>query len=205
MEKLILKSEIRTNEENLKSLRASKIVPAIVYWHRQEPIKLKIDNSDLLRAYRAAWTNHIISLDVEWKKIDVLVHEVQRAPISWDFLHIDFYAITKWEKVHTQIPLVFVWTSKASVEEWAIIEELLKEVEVKCLPTDLVDNFEVDLSVLEQIWDSIKVSDLKVSSKIEILNWADDTIVIASKPKVEKVEEEVAADSETQASTEEAK
>lgn len=198
MEKLILKWETRKIEESLKELRASKIVPAVVYWHKQEPIKLKMNNSDFLRTFRVAWENHIISLEVEGKKIDVLVHEVQRAPVSGDFLHVDFYAITKGEKVHTHIPLVFVWSSKAS-SEWAIIEELIKELEVKCLPTDLVDNFEVDLSKLENVWDNIKVADIKVSSKIEVLNHADDVVVVASKAKVEKIEES------TEATPEEAK
>jgi large subunit ribosomal protein L25 len=200
MEKLILKWEKRSIEENVKELRASKIVPAVVYWHKQEPIKLKMNNSDFLRTYRVAWENHVITLELDGKKIDVLVHEVQRAPVSGDFLHIDFYAITKWEKVHTHIPLVFVWTSKA-VSEWAILEELIKELEVKCLPTDLVDNFEVDLSLLENIWDNIKVSDLKVSSKIEILNHSEDVIAVASKARVEKEEETTTVE----ATTEEAK
>lgn len=191
MEKLVLKIENRT-EENLKLLRSSKLVPWVVYWHKQEPIKVKFDNSDFLRTFRQAWSNHVVTLDLDGKKIDVLVHEVQREPVSSAFLHVDFYAITKWEKVHTEIPLSFVWSSKAA-SEWAIIEELIKEVEVKCLPTDLVDNFEVDLSLLAEIWDTIKISDLKVSSKIEILNSQDDVIAVASKPKVEKEENTVAA------------
>lgn len=191
MEKLVLKIENRT-EENLKLLRSSKLVPWVVYWHKQEPIKVKFDNSDFLRTFRQAWSNHVVTLDLDGKKIDVLVHEVQREPVSSSFLHVDFYAITKWEKVHTEIPLSFVWSSKAA-SEWAIIEELIKEVEVKCLPTDLVDNFEVDLSLLAEIWDTIKISDLKVSSKIEILNSQDDVIAVASKPKVEKEENTVAA------------
>lgn len=204
MEKLVLKSELRSIDESLKSLRSSKIVPAVVYWHKQEPLKIKLDNSDFLRTYRVAWSNHIVSLEVDGKKIDVLVHEVQREPVSWNFLHVDFYAITKGEKVHTQIPLSFVGSSKAA-SEWAIIEELIKELEIKCLPTDLVDNFEVDLSLLNEIGDSIKVSDLKVSSKIEVLNWADEVIVIASKPKVEKVEEETSSEWEATPETTESK
>jgi ribosomal protein L25 (general stress protein Ctc) len=54
MEKLILKSELRSIDESLKSLRASKIIPAVVYGHKQEPLKIKLDNSDFLRTYRVS-------------------------------------------------------------------------------------------------------------------------------------------------------
>jgi ribosomal L25p family protein len=55
-----------------------------------------------------AGVSHIISLDVDGKKMDVLVHEFQKNPVTGDFLHIDFYAITKGEKVTTSIPLSFI-------------------------------------------------------------------------------------------------
>lgn len=189
MEKLVLKSQKREAGECVKTLRASKSVPAVVYGHKQEAISIKMGSSDVLRAFRVAWENHVVSLDVDGKKMDVLFHEVQKAPVSGDIIHVDFYAITKGEKVHTNIPLVFVWVSKAKTEEWAIIEELVKQIEVKCLPTDLVDSFEVDLSKLEKTWDNIKVSDLSISSKFEVLSSADEVIAIAAKAKVEKVED----------------
>lgn len=189
MEKIVLKSEKREASESTKTLRASKIIPAVVYGHKQKATSIKLNSSDILRAYRLAWKNHVIELDIDGEKMDVLFHEVQKAPISGDFLHIDFYAITKGEKVHTHIPLNFIWTSKAKTDEWAIIEELVRQLEVKCLPTDLIDSIEVDLSLLEKTWDNIKVSQLKVSSKIEILTPQDEVIVLAAKPKTEKIED----------------
>lgn len=189
MEKLVLKSQKREAGECIKTLRASKNVPAVVYGHKQEAISIKMGSSDVLRAFRAAWENHVVSLDVDGKKMDVLFHEVQKAPVSGDIIHVDFYAITKGEKVHTHIPLVFVWVSKAKAEEGAIIEELVKQVEVKCLPTDLVDSFEVDLAKLEKTWDNIKVWDLNISSKFEVLSSSDEVIAIAAKAKVEKIED----------------
>lgn len=189
MEKLVLKSEVRTQEENVRHLRASKVIPAVVYGHKQEAVSIKINNSDLLRAYRAAGENHILTLDVDGKKIDVLFHDTQFHPVTGDFLHVDFHAIVAGEKVHTHIPLSFVGKSKAQVEEGAILEELIKAVEVKCLPTDLVDSIEVDLSLLATTGDNIKIADLKVSSKIEILNGQDDVVAVAAKAKVEKVAE----------------
>lgn len=191
MEKLSLNAEIRSSLEKLKDLRISKKLPAVVYWHKQEPISLKLDYSEFLKTFRKSGESHIINLNIAWKEIEVLVHSVQKAPVSWDFIHADFYAITKWEKVHTKIHLEFVWNSEA-VKEWAILEEHIKEIEIKCMPKDLVDSFEVDLSSLKEIWDSIRVSDLLIdSSKYEVLTNSNDIIAAATKPaKIEvKVEE----------------
>lgn len=188
MEKILLNAQKRDISENVKELRHSKVIPAVVYWHKQETINLKLDNSDLLRAYRTAWENHVIELNLEWTKIDVLFHEVQKNPVTEDFWHIDFYAIVKWEKVHTHIPLKMVGVSKAKLESWAVIEELIKTLEVKCLPEDLVDFIELDLSKLDNLWDNIRVSDLVVKN-IEILNPLDEVLVVAWKPKVNEEEE----------------
>lgn len=196
MEKLVLKSEVRTQEEDVRALRASKTIPAVVYGHKQEAVSIKLNNSELLRVYRVAGENHVIALEVNGKNVDVLVHDVQFHPVTGDFLHVDFLAITAGEKVHTHIPLSFVGKSKAQSEEGAVLEELIKSLDVKCLATDLVDSIEVDLSKLEKTGDHIKVGDLKISSKIEVLNGADEVIAVAAKSKAEKVEETVEATEE---------
>lgn len=197
MENLNLNAQARNTEEKLKDIRAAKMIPAVVYWKNQEPIAIKMDNSEFIKLFRVSGESHIINLNIGKKSIEVLVHDFQKEPVRGDFLHVDFFAITKGEKVHTKIHLTFVGTSKA-VKEWAILEEHLKEVDVKVLPKDLVDSFEVDLSKLENIGDVIRVSDLKISSKFDVLTNSDDIVAIASKPaKVET--EEVAATETTEA------
>ncbi len=196
MEKLVLNAQKRELGEKVATLRKSQVIPAVIYGHKQETISIKLDNSELLRVYRKAWENHVVELDLDWTKIDVLFHEVQKNPVTEAFWHIDFYAISKWEKVHTHIPLSFVWTAKAKTEHGAIIEELVKSVEVKCLATDLVDSIEVDLSKLENTWDVIRVSDLKVKN-IEILNSKDEVVVVAWKPKIHEESSEVPSTEET--------
>lgn len=197
MKDLVLNAQKRNSEEKLSEIRASKMVPWIVYGKNKENISIKIDNSDLIRAYRTAWESHIISLDVEGTKMDVLIHDFQKAPVTGDFLHIDFYAITKGEKVTTKIALHFVGDSQAA-KDGNLIEEYIKEIEVKTLPKDLVDFFEVNLSKLEKAGDIIRISDLGIdSSKYEIHNNLEDVVALASEPR--------SAKEETTESTEEAK
>lgn len=197
MENLILNAEIRTKEEKLSEVRASKMVPAIVYGKHQEPILIKMNYSDFLRTFRKAWESHIINLNVNWKEIEVLVHDMQHEPISGDFLHVDFYAITRGEKVHTKISLKFVWISKA-VKEWAILDEHMKEIEVKVLPRNLVDFIEVDISSLNEMGDSIRLSEINIdSSKFEVLTH-DEVVVSATKPAKIEIVEEVITETETE-------
>ena len=198
MKNLVLNVEVRTKEEGPKALKPLKMLAGIVYGHHQEPIMLKMDYSTFLKLHRVAWENHIITLDLGSKKIEALVHDIQREPVSWDYTHIDFVAVVKGEKVHTHIPLVFVGDS-AAAKEGAVLEEHLKELEVKCEPKDLVDNFTVDLSKLAKIGDVIKVSDLVIDKKFVVLTDAHSTVVVADKPKVHKVEEEATVATETAA------
>lgn len=188
MKNLELNAELREKWEDLKKLRASRVIPAVVYGHKQEPISLKMDNSDFLRTFRVSWESHIINLKLWKKTIEVLVHDIQREPITWEFQHIDFYAITKGEKLTTKIHLNFIWESEAA-KLGAIVEEHLKEVEVKCLPQDLADGFDVDISVLKEFWNSIRVSDLDIGSKYEIHSPMNEVVVTAAKPaKVEELD-----------------
>jgi len=191
MENLNLSVEARSSEERLSEIRSNKMIPAVVYGKNQEPVMIKMDNSTFLRTFRKSGESHIINIQVWKTEIEVLVHDIQREPISWDFLHIDFYAITRWQKVHTKIALNFTGSSDA-VKEWAILDEHIKEIEVKVLPRNLVDSIEVDLTKLVEMWDSIKISDLGLDTeKFEVLTNADTVIVSASKPaKVEEISNE---------------
>lgn len=182
MKQIVLNADVRTPDENLKKMRRDMVIPGVVYGNTQEPISLKMANSDLLRVYRKAGESMIINLKVGKKDIEVLFHSIQREPVSGEFQHIDFYALTRWEKVHTNISINFIGESPAH-REGAIIEEITKDIEVKCLPRFLVENFEVDLSKLVEMWDSIKVSDLGLNpEEYEVLTNLDDILVMASEP-----------------------
>lgn len=205
MKKVVLKSQKRTSGETSKYLKESKQIPGVVYGPKHETISIKIGSSETLKTYRVTGSNQILTLDVEGEKIDVLFHELQRAPVSGDIIHVDFFAIAKGEKIHTHIPLIFIGASKAKVEEWAIIEEVLRQVEVRCLPEDLVSSFEVDLGKLDHIGDNIKVGDLGISDKYELITHKEEVIVIASKPKVEVIEDTAPEATEVWSSVEEKK
>lgn len=190
MKKIELKAELREISEKLNNIRNNKQVPWVLYWHKQEPVNLKIDNSDLLVILNKYGKTHVITIEFWKKKVQAMIQEIQKNPVNWKFLHVDFYAITAWEKIRADIPLNFVWESDAK-KEWAMIEEILRVIEVKCLPEDLVDSFDVDISSLKKIDDVIRVSELNIdSSKYEILTKADDAVIRAVAVVDNVIEEE---------------
>jgi len=92
------------------------MIPSVVYGHNQEALSIKVDNSEFLKLFRISGESHIITLDVEGKKIEVLVHQVQKHPVTGEYLHIDFYALTRGEKLTTKVQLNFIGKSKAIAE-----------------------------------------------------------------------------------------
>ncbi len=186
MKSFSIEAQIRAKDEDCKHLRKARKLPAVVYGKNQESISLTLDASDFLKLFRKAWESNIINLKFGKENIEVLVHDFQTEPVSGEYIHVDFFALTRGEKLKTMIHLNFIGDSEA-VKEWAVLEELQKEVEVSVLPKDLVDHIDVDLSVLKEFDSNIKASELKVPSTMELLTPADEVIVIAAKPK--KLEE----------------
>lgn len=190
MTKFAISAEIRGNDEKVSHIRATKRVPGIVYGKTQDPISFTMDSSDFLRLYRKAGESNIINLKIGKLELEVLVHQTQKAPVSGDFTHVDFYAITRGEALQTHIHFNFIGES-AAVKEGAIVEEIMKDIEVKCLPRNLVDHFDVDLAILKEAGDTIRISDLAIDAeKYEISANEDDVIATATLPRAAVAEDE---------------
>lgn len=195
MTSFAIAADIRDTNQKTSEIRKSRKVPGVVYGKTQEPISLVLDSSEFLRLHRKAGESNIINLKVGKLDLEVLVHQTQKHPVLGEFTHVDFYAITRWEKLTTNIHFNFIGESPAA-KEGMLIQEVIKEIEVSCLPRDLTDHFDVDLSTIVAEGDTIKVSDLGLDSeKYEISINDDDVIVTCSVPKV-VVEEEPEATEE---------
>lgn len=213
MTSFAISADIRDVNQKTSQLRAERKVPGVVYGKTQEAISVLFDASDFLRLYRSAGESNIISLKVGKLDLEVLVQQTQKHPVTGEFTHVDFYAITRGEKLTAHIHLNFVGEAPA-VKDGCVVQEVIKEIEVKCLPRDLKDHFDVDLSVLKEEGDSIRFADLGIDTeKYEVHLNEDDTIVTCSAPRavVEEEDEsedalegeETPAEDETSESTEE--
>jgi len=118
------------------------------------------------------------------------VREKQRDYIKNRLLHVDFLAVSLDESIRATVSLNFVGVSPAVKDFNAVLVENLESLEIECLPTELPERVDVDISTLLRPGDSIRVRDVKVSDKVHILNDPDTTVAVAT---FAKVEEEVAA------------
>jgi large subunit ribosomal protein L25 len=137
--------------------------------------------------------NTLVSLKMEGAAEPkmVLIRSLQRNPLKRDLLHVDFYQVAMMEKLTAQVPLVFVGEA-AGVAAGGILLHNIDEVEIECLPGDLVRQIDVDISGLQEIGDTIYVKDLQVSAAIRILRDPDEVLVKILPPAKEEVAEVVA-------------
>ena len=192
MEKLTLTSELRDITTKPSDIRANKKIPAVAYGHTFESKPIMVDYSEFLKVFRKSGKTHLVELTIDGTKQNVLIHDLQKAPVSGDFLHIDFFVVSATEKIHVQIPLVFVGESQAQ-KEGGVIEQNMHSIEIKCLPKDLADSFEIDMTRLVQIGDSIHVRDLAIDKKFEVLSPLDGSVVSVHAPKGGVTEDEAEA------------
>lgn len=183
MKAIKLKVSERKNED-LSDLRTEKKIPAIMYGKWIESTKLTLKYTDFLRVFRESGQSHTIELDINGEKTVALVHDVQYHPVSGDFVHVDFLIINKNEPINASVQINL--ENKAPAEAlWAIINQTMSSIEIKCLPKYLVDSFTVDISCLKEYWDSIHLKDMNIPEWIEILHAEPEvTIVTAQAPRV---------------------
>jgi large subunit ribosomal protein L25 len=175
--------------KQVKALRREGWIPLSVYGSHVSPRSMQVDERALRAVITKAGHNRLIRLDTGDNEPHVVItREIQREPISGKFWHVDFLEISLTEKMEIDIPIVLTGSSPIVQRNEAVLIHGLDEVTVRVLPTDLIPEIQVDISGLQNLNDSLHVSDLKVSDKIEILTPAEEMVV-----KVAPVKEEVIA------------
>lgn len=175
----------------VRKLRAQGAVPAIVYGAGKDSVPLAVDERALGAVLRRG-TNQIIDLKGgDGFKALVLLKEYQRDPISRRVLHCDFYEVDTKQKVDVEIPVHVTGRPKGVEQQGGVLDVVLREVEVKCLPLSIPDSFEIDVSELE-IGDALHVSDLVLPEGVDLITDPAQTLVHVAAPRVEEAPEEEA-------------
>lgn len=162
----------------VKRLRREGWVPGVMYGHGFDAVPLRFDRYDLKHVLSRVGGSQLINIKVEDADEPefALLREVQRDVITGDLLHVDFYRVMMTETITTEIPLLTTGESPVAQQKEGILLHGISEIEVECLPGDLVDALEIDLSELTEIGEAILVSDLAVPSGINILTDPDEMI-----------------------------
>ena len=148
-----------------RKLRAGGRVPGVYYGRGEDSIALTVALKDLHTVLDAAdGSNVIVDLKLTGaaaKDRKALIREIQRDPVAGTVLHLDLQHISLTERITVEVPIVLLGTPNGVKEGGGILEHLLREVEVECLPTDIPSKLEVDVSGLE-IGDSLHVDALTI-------------------------------------------
>jgi len=194
MEQIELKTQKRTVlGKKVKNLRREGLVPAVLYGRKTDSVSLQIEERELNRVLAQAGGHRLIALKIgrARKRQMALARDVQWDVIARRPIHVDFYAVVMTEKITTEVPLVLVGEAPAMVQEGVMLLQSLDEVEIECLPGDLPEAIEVDLSGLEEIDQAIYVKDLQAPPAVEILTDAEEMVAKVGWAAAEEVEEEV--------------
>ncbi len=193
----------------LNDLRSQGNVPAVYYGRKIEAVSMYVDEKEFRKTMGTdAGSNVIIDLKIvppkgkdgsKMPKLEgkqtVVVKDMQRDPIKGDIVHIDFLKISMDEEIETTVPVVLVGES-AGVVLGGVVQHSIRELNVSCLPKNLPENIEVDVTELE-IGDNIHVSDISSIEGVEILDRPREMIVSVVPPtKVEEPEVEVEEEEE---------
>ena len=189
-----LKSIIRQGKQtrsDLKQLRNSGKVPAVVYGYCTKNTSVKVDEVEFIKVIREVGRNGVIDLGVGSKTIKVMVSDYQFDPLKNQITHIDFLAINMSEERTVEVPVQLVGEA-AGAKEGGVVEQPLFDLEVTATPDNIPESIEVDITELE-VNDSISVSDLKTTGNFTIENDENDSVVTVVPPTEEPTEEEIEA------------
>jgi len=187
---------------NLRSLLGKKSqiirqagkIPAVVYGHGFKNKNLELDYNTFDKVFKVCGESTIIDLNIDQEVLKVVVSDVQYDPIKNGYSHVDFHNIKMDEVITATVELKFVGDPRAVKESGGVLVHNISEIEIKCLPGDLIGEIEVDVSKLDTFDDIVTVADLVVSGKVEILGHEPtDVVAMVSKPRAEEVETPVEA------------
>jgi large subunit ribosomal protein L25 len=194
LKQLELTATLRSEVGNgpARQLRMQGKMPAVLYGPKTEPVLLAVDIKELETALKeGSLAQSIFNLSVDGAKKKasaVMIRELQRHPVSGNFLHADFYEIDMKEKIAVMVPIITVGKSKG-VEMGGLLQVIRREIEVLCLPTEIPESFEIDITDLE-IGDSVHVDEITTDETVEIPYDVNFTLLTVVSPKIEEEPEE---------------
>lgn len=184
-----LKAEVRegTGTGAARKLRAAGQVPAILYGHGMDPLTISVSASDLLRLFhRVGGSNVLVGLEVDGSTHLAIPREVQRDHIHSRYVHVDFLAVRRDERITVNVEVHEVGAS-AGVRAGGVVEHHLREVLLECLPGDVPEVIEVDITDLE-IGDMVKVGDVPAPTGATILTDPDTPVISIITPAALRTE-----------------
>lgn len=172
-------------------LREQNQIPAVVYGTNISPTMISVDRNQFIKVYKEAGESSLVELSIDGKDaMHVLIQDYQKDPVRNEVIHIDFRSVDMNVMIETSVALQFIGESSAVKVLNGTFVSHRDEVQVKCLPSKLVKNIEIDISSIKTFDDNIRIQDISVPEGMQIMDDSDTVIASVSAPRSE---EELAA------------
>lgn len=189
MQTVPLTTEPKKEGAVARDMRTEGRVPCVVYGNDVEHTEFTCDYSELFRVYSKAGESVVVVLELGGKKVPVLFHELQFAPVSDKILHVDFYALDMKKEIEAHVPVEFIGSSAAVDSAGAVLVTVNDTLTVRCLPTVLPQHLEASIESLKEFGDSILVSAVAVPEGVVIVEEPDTMLATVQEPRAPEPEE----------------
>jgi large subunit ribosomal protein L25 len=180
MAEIVVSAESRTDrgKNAARRLRVKGLIPAIVYGGKGDAMSVAVDPKVLLRVLRSeTGRNTILKLDLGSEgKTSAILKQWQLDPVKESFLHADFYRIAMDVALRVKVPVAVKGEARGVKTDGGILELIMRFIEVECLPGDIPERIEIDVTDLG-INDSLRISNVPVTAQIKIMEDADQVVV----------------------------
>lgn len=187
-EKVSLKADLRTVfGKKLNKIRKEGLVPANIFGPDFKSKSISVVYKDLVKTYKKVGETGIIYISLDKETIPVLIKSIQKHPLSSLLLHIDFRKVDLSKKIEANVPVKAVGVSEAVSQKAGVLLFQSETLLVEALPEDIPSQIDIDISVIKEIGQEVKVSDLKKSDKYEIKTPIEKVIVAVIAHKEESI------------------
>lgn len=178
-EKINLNAIVR--EGKLADIKDS--IAGVVYGSGSENISLAVKRNEFESVFATSGESGLVMLNVDGKgELPVIIKDLQFDPVKHRIIHVDFYKVNMNEKVTAEVSLHFIGEAPAVKAFGAMVATHFDTLEIECLPADLMQKLDIDVSHLENIGDAIHVSDIKLPAGISIKNDPSEIVVQVVEP-----------------------
>jgi large subunit ribosomal protein L25 len=187
MSKVVLQAKSRQKQGSAESRRIRKNgrIPAVIYGRSVKALSIDLDAGEFLKGTKGISESTIVKVEVEGKSYDAFVKDTQRNIIDGNILHIDFYEVESGVALRAKVSLIFNG-NPVGVREGGMLETPLHEIEIECLPKDLPERIEIDLSGLKAN-QSMHVRDIPLAAGVRLITNPDQVFALVKFAKIEVV------------------
>ena len=175
------------------ALRAQDLIPAVYYGAGKDAVSISVPLKEFSKVFKDAGETTTVSLQLGGEKVNTLIHDIQRDPITGTPTHIDFLVIDMNKEIEVPVPIEFTGLAEAEKNGLGTLVKVMHEIHVKALPANLPHSFTVDVTRLATLEDQIHVKDIALADGVVLVGSPDDVVALVT-PFVEEKEEAPAFD-----------